>query len=54
MPSLERENDYKPTLIQLMSFLDGTQYERDDEFTQDRLLEVKGLHLIQATMQTQR
>jgi hypothetical protein len=29
-----------PTLIQLMSFLDGTQYERDDEFTQERLLQL--------------
>ena len=37
MPS---KNDYKPMLIQPMSFLDGTQYERDHEFTQERLLQL--------------
>lgn len=37
MPS---KNDYKPTLIQLMSFLDSTQYEADHEFTQERLLQL--------------
>ena len=38
MPS---KNNYKPTLIQLMSLLDGTQYEHDHEFTQERLLQLK-------------
>jgi hypothetical protein len=37
MPS---KNDYKPTLIQLMSFVDSTQYEKDHEFTRERLLQV--------------
>jgi Pre-mRNA cleavage and polyadenylation specificity factor len=34
MPS---KNNYKPTLVKLMSYLDGVEYSNDDEFSQDQL-----------------
>jgi hypothetical protein len=37
MPS---KNDYKPMLIQLMSFVDSTHYGPEHEFTQERLLQL--------------
>jgi hypothetical protein len=31
------KNNYKPTLIHLMSFVDGVTYKKDQEFTQEQL-----------------